>query len=186
MKQEVTMLKVRMHSKIPLLLVFMLLFSCTNYTDKDLIKKYGIDYNSVRKKVGLEPIPNNFLIGFCTRKGDDFQINYLIDSTCFDKNKILIKSKVDKPRFIMKTVFLSKNQIIIEVDNYIHPICFNAIGSDGQNMKVNTRMSFECHFTDHDYYKKGWVYILTNGSTGGISKFQADSILHSWGLTRPR
>lgn len=174
-----------MRISIALFFIFLFLTSCTNYTDEDLIKKYGIEYNSVRKKVGLEPIPNNFLIGFCTRKGDDFQINYLIDSTCFDKNKMLVKSKIDKPKFIMKTVSLSKNKIIVETDLYFHPLRFDATDSDGKNMKVNIRMSFEYHFTDHGYYKKGWVYILTNGSTGGISKFQADSIIHSWGLTRP-
>ncbi len=163
----------------------MFLISCTSYTNEELIKKYGIEYNSVREKVGLEPIPNNFLEGFCTRKDDEVQINYLIDSTYFDKNKILIKSKVVRAIFIMKTVTLLRNEEIIEEDTYIHPTCHNTMSTEGKIVKVNNKLSFMYYFTNHDGWDKGWYYIRNNGSSGGISKSQADSIFHSWGLSRP-
>ena len=179
------MIKIRELSKITLVFIYMFLLSCTNHTDKDLIKKYGIDYNSVREKIGLEPIPNNSLIVSCVKKGDVLQISYLIDSTYSDKNKTFIQSKIVKPKYLQKTIIILKGQINIEQDTYFHPMCHDATSLNGGKIKVNNQMSFEYYFTNHDGWDKGWYYILTNGSTGGISKFQADSIIHSWGLTRP-
>ena len=81
---------------------------------QNTVDLYDSTFNSVRRKIGLNTINNNFIIGDIRKQDSIETIYWLSDKRYFDSNKKLIQSRIIKPIYIAKIITIHNKQIICE------------------------------------------------------------------------
>lgn len=156
------------------LIIVLLLHSCSNREDYHN-SPYGENLNDERRKIGLCQLRENWTGEYQYEKTRLHWRAESVDSTWIKQNAY----------YGLKTIFFTDGVLAREVDVFISPQAFEVI--DGT---MDISLMYVYNFIDHEYFSKGWRYYfqaepLKENISGYISKNQADSILHSWGLEYP-
>lgn len=165
-----------------LITLMLILNSCRVVTEKpttssNIRDTYGVEFNKIRINIGLVPLDSSW--AFKTLSIPD---QYWWESVDFDS----IKRK-DISFYSAKKIYLINGNIHRETDEYVSKELYNQI--DGQ---FRFLIWYTYEFEDSINYVDRWEYRLTKMKMNkkwaegfSITKMQADSVLHSWGISRP-
>jgi len=163
-----------LHNKFALFSCFfgVILISC-NYV-QPLEERYGAKYNEERGKIGLIPLNSQWL--FSHKENDMIFWN--------PKNLDSLKN-CSNAYYGQKRMRFKTDTLIFEADEFVGPKPFSEKGEFGE-------LSYIYYFTPYEMRSIGWEYFIMwqigedeKGmivSSKDITKNEADSILHSWGL----
>jgi hypothetical protein len=169
-------------SFINLSLIMILLVGCSSRkaNNHNSMNSYDSTFNNQRLKIGLRVLSKDFIVGDTLKHDSITTIIYLSEKSFFDRNKKLVQSKIKKPTYIAKIISISNGKIMTETDLYMSPEKRQVYSPQKKKqIDINVTLSYSYNFFDNENGDAGWGYVFTNG---GISKYQADSILHSWRL----
>jgi len=174
---------------INILFCIALFLTCTKdrtiekYRIREFKEVYGLNFNPIRLVIGLELLNTQF-------KLYSYPYNNIMGDGTFDW---VVKTN-EFPNYINKSCFLGKksvfkfNIIISESDLYTSSKFYDAFNIVGKKDKVIEVLSYTYHFHSFGNQIKFWSYYFFTTQDalvrGNITKCQADSILHSWGLFR--
>ena len=162
------------------ILIMVLLTNCTNLPPRKELKEenpevlFGLDFNNQRKQVGLMPAMEN---GQCS---------IFVDlNTMTWKNPEFDTIKDIRPCYAGKIIYYVHDTITSEIDLFMS----NKTHLDQFQRKVNEKLIYSYTFypmADNDI---GWDYYFFTEPNDTlywvITRHEADSILHSWGLKYP-
>lgn len=173
-------------------IVFLFCFiSCKKNNERYDIKntsiqtQYGVKFNPIRQIAGLEMLNKNWKAYIYLPKGitgtSKIDWSFNIDN---------FPVKLKKPCFFGKTTDFEFDLIVSESDLYTSSNYY-----DCYELKDNKTTCFEIlfytyYFLPFEQHIIGWSYYLETNYESNIqghkTKQEADSILNSWGLSRPQ
>jgi hypothetical protein len=149
-------------------ILFFMIFIVVSCTNKP--PRYGAQFNSVRSQIGLPVLPENWILNKVSRTGSEW---------------INPQKDLSKPFHRFKTIVYNDDTVLWESDQYNGPGFYKTI--DG---KFREELYITYNFTINESSIVGWECALFceetigRGSNEKITKFQADSVLISWGIKR--
>ena len=164
-----------MQNKLAHIIYFFLiiLVSCNHV--QPLEERYGINFNNKREKIGLIPLNSQWQFDKSDNKIGIFWNPKNLDSLKNSSNAY----------YGQKRMRFKSDTIIFEADEFVGPKPFSEKGEFGE-------LSYIYYFTPFETRSIGWEYSIMwqigedeRGmivSSKDITKNEADSILHSWGL----
>jgi hypothetical protein len=170
-----------------IILLSLFLLSCKEETKFKTVShnsRYGVTFNPIRQFIGLEPL--NMTWESCVPKKQ----HNLIRIDWWYKKGIKYNQIINKSFYGSKVIWFDFDIPIKEADLYISSNCFDAFNIRSQKIKVNKVLYYIYQYVPDNLNKIGWSYYYSTDSNdnirGNITKSEADSILYSWGLTRPQ
>jgi hypothetical protein len=155
---------------ILILISVVLIYSCGSNTLPEKNNKilYGLNYNQVREKLGLELLTNDFECDCLDPE------NYLVWVINID-NQVINEGKA---HFFKKAIYIKNDTIQMEEDIYI--------GKNKYKTIENTETT-EMLYVQYDFLTASFKYIYEGDTTTtdrqiSITKSQVDSLKNEWGL----
>lgn len=162
-------------------IVFLCIFilSCNNknkFNERNLETTYGISFNPVRRFVGLDTLSTKW----------EYKELFVQKRFCridwFDKSIFTNKNYVSG--FLFKTIWFQFDIPIKEADSYV----LSPRIDSQKNIEFDKMVAYIYQFVADIDSNIGWRFYYQTDSLenvrGYITKQQADSILHSWGVQR--
>lgn len=166
-------------------------FSCQEGKEKislvkiNKINHYGVLFNPVRQVVGLEKLDDNWGAYFYPTNKiiDNKKIDWSFNIHCYPQD-------LKKPCYFGKKTIIEFGIIVCEIDLYASTNYFITYSdSKGNQSRMPEVLGYAYHFFSRIDNSTSWTYYLVKSpkekKRGNISKSEADSILNSWGLSRP-
>lgn len=152
-------------------------FSKDQALNQTLNQKYGIAYNSERKKIGLPIIPNDW--------------TYTNSAWTNPKSSELFKNRI--PYHESKFILDNKGVLIYEEDVYYGSQDYNDVGGfDRGRDELSIKYCYRVDQQDYDCSKKsGWHILFLSQKSFDTFTYdklnidEAKKILNDWGLTYP-